>query len=174
MLNRMVLAAIIICSDAISVAGQDKPTVAKACDLVEVRSSAKLRETLGRRAVEVVKRASQPGYRRDVRLSQLIEPSAKFGLGAGDVGRPLGDGLEGIRSLAIEMRPTSYRFDHWNYMDLATDGCGTQKVSVDFIDGPGKTRSRVEFTFRDGRMVSGMGWTGSIETGLLSPIEDRK
>jgi hypothetical protein len=90
------------------------PSMAGACDLTEVKSSAKLHDTLSRRAVEAVERASRAGYRQDSRLSQLIEPSAAFDLGSGDVGRPLGKGVKGIRSLVGAMHANSFRFDGWN------------------------------------------------------------
>jgi len=148
------------------------PSAADECDLGKVKSAAKLREVLSRRAVEVVERASRAGYATDKRLAQLVNPSASFDLGGGDVGRPLGNGLAGASSLADTMHATNFRFDGWNYMDMLVDGCSTQKVSVDFIDTPGKQSSQVEFTFRAGRIVSATGWARFFESGPLDRVEE--
>jgi hypothetical protein len=150
------------------------PSFAAGCDLTEAKSIREVSDILSRRAVEAVERASRSGYRSDNRLSQLIEPSALFDLGSGDVGGPLGSGVEGARSLATTMHANTYRFLDWNYIPYRTDGCGTQKTSVEFIDSSKKELSTVEFTFREGRIVSGKGWARSYQSGLLNPVEDRK
>jgi hypothetical protein len=142
------------------------------CDLSKVKSAAALHEMLSRRAVEVVERASRAGYGTDRRLAQLVDPSASFNLGAGDVGRPLGNGVAGARSLADTMHPNSFRFDGWNYMDMPVDGCSTQEVTVEFIDAPGKESSLVKFTFQAGRVVSGTGWARFFESGRLDLVEE--
>lgn len=144
------------------------PSSADECDLSDVKSAAKLHEVLSRRAVEVVERAGRTGYRTDERLAQLVDTQAVFDLGGGDVDRPLGTGVAGARSLVDTMHADSFRFDGWNYVDMPADGCGTQKVSVEFMDVPGRQSAPVEFTFRAGRIVSGTGWARFFESGSLA------
>ena len=140
------------------------PTFAGArCGLSQIKSASELHQFLSLRAVEVVKRAASP----DDGLAALVAPSASFDLGAGDVGRPLGMGVDGARALARTMKADTYRFLGWDYMDVPVDPCATQKVEVEFIDSQGKNVSRVEFTFEAGRVVSADGWERSFEAGEL-------
>lgn len=122
-----------------------------------------LHRFLSLRAIEVVRLASSRGNQ----LAALVAPSARFDLGAGDVGRPLGTGVDGARELARTMDADTYRFFGWDYMDMPADPCSKQKVEVEFIDTQGKSLSRVEFTFEAGRVVSAHGWERSFETGRL-------
>jgi len=133
------------------------------CVMPDISRASELDHFLVLRAVDVVKRAASP----DEGLAALVDPAANFSLGAGDVGRPLGKGLNGARALAREMSADTYRFLGWDYMDMPTDPCSRQKVEVEFIDNQGKTVSRVEFTFEAGRVVSAEGWQRSFETGRL-------
>ena len=112
---------------------------------------------------EAVNRAGNP----DEGLAAVVAPSASFNLGVGDVGRPLGAGVDGIRELARTMKADTYRFLGWDYMDMPADACSKQQVEVEFIDSQGKNVSRVEFTFNDGRVVSAVGWQRSYEAGRL-------
>ena len=61
------------------------------CDLSDIHSARAVHETLSRRAVEVVTSALDTGSSSDVRLRQLLHPTASFSLGAGDVRAALGD-----------------------------------------------------------------------------------
>jgi len=133
------------------------------CGLPEITGSRELHQFLSLRAVEVVKRAAN----LDDGLEALVAPSARFNLGAGDVGRPLGTGVDGARELARSMKGDTYRFLGWDYMDMPADACLKHKVEVEFIDSQGKHVSRVEFTFEAGRVVSADGWERSFETGRL-------
>ena len=133
------------------------------CGLPEITGSRELHQFLSLRAVEVVKRAATP----DDGLAALVAPSASFNLGAGDVGRPLGSGIDGARELARTMKADTYRFLGWDYMDMPADACSRRKIEVEFIDSQGKNVSRVEFTFEAGRVVSAIGWERSFETGRL-------
>ncbi len=65
------------------------------------------------------------------------------------------------------MHADTYRFLGWDYMDMPADPCSQQKIEVEFIDTQGKRMSRVEFTFKAGRVVSADGWERSFETGRL-------
>ncbi|HEU4670976.1 MAG TPA: hypothetical protein VFR91_09715 [Dyella sp.] len=122
-----------------------------------------LNRFLSLRAVDVVRLAAS----RSDQLAALVAPSAMFDLGASDVGRPLGKGADGARELARTMHADSYRFLGWDYMDMPVDPCSKQQVDVEFIDGKGRSVSRVEFTFEAGRVVSAKGWQRSFETGSL-------
>jgi hypothetical protein len=133
------------------------------CGLPEISSASELDRFLSLRAVEVVRLAA----RSNDGLAALVAPSASFNLGAGDVGRPLGTGVDGARELARTMKADTYRFLGWDYMDMPADPCSKRKVAVEFIDSQGKSVSRVEFTFEAGRVVSADGWERSFETGRL-------
>ena len=133
------------------------------CGLPEITSSRELHQFLSLRAVEVVRRAAN----RDGEIAALIAPSASFSLGAGDVGRPLGTGVDGAREFARTMNADTYRFLGWDYMDMPVDACSSQEVEVEFIDSQGKNVSRVKFTFESGRVVSAAGWERSYESGRL-------
>ena len=133
------------------------------CGLPEITSSRELHQFLSLRAVEVVRRAAN----LDDRLATLIDASASFSLGTGDVGRPLGTGIDGARELARTMNADTYRFLGWDYMDMPTDACSRQRVEVEFIDTQAKNVSRVEFTFESGRVMSASGWERSYQSGRL-------
>ncbi|MCF8505677.1 MAG: hypothetical protein K9G59_12255 [Caulobacter sp.] len=52
-------------------------------------------------------------------------------------------------------------------MDGPAEPCGTNKVSVEFIDTAARQISRVDFTFNNGQIVEGEGWARSFEAGSL-------
>lgn len=133
------------------------------CGMPDITGARELHQFLSLRAVEVVKRAASP----DNGIAALVSPSASFNLGAGDVGRPLGTGINGARELARTMKADTYRFLGWDYMDMPADPCSNSKVEVEFIDSQGKSVSRVEFTFEAGRVVNADGWERSFEAGQL-------
>lgn len=89
-------------------------------------------EFLSLRAVEVVRLASN----RVNRLAALIAQSAGFNLGAGDEGRALGTGVDGIRKLVLTMKADTYRFLGWDDMDMPVDPCSKHKVEVE-LNHPG-------------------------------------
>lgn len=126
-----------------------------------------MHQYLSLRAVEAIKRAANP----DGGLATLVAPTATFGLGAGDVGRPLGTGIDGARELARTMKADTYRFLGWDYMDMPPNACSKREleVEVELIDSQSKSLSRVRFTFETGRVrvVSARGWERSFETGQL-------
>lgn len=141
------------------------PAIAEpsACGMPPMKGAAELNRFLSLRAVEVVRLAAS----RSDGLVQLVAPSAGFDLGTGDVGRPLGTGVDGARALARTMHADSYRFLGWDSMDMPVDPCSKQQVDVEFIDSQGSSVSRVEFTFEAGRVVSAKGWERSFEAGRL-------
>lgn len=97
-------------------------------------------------------------------------PSAQFSLGAGDVGRPLKNGVEGARALALLMKADTYRFPNWDYIPEPAEACAERTVEVEFIEADPQRRSQVKFTFRDGRITAAKGWEGSFTTGALAPV----
>lgn len=133
------------------------------CGMPQISGLRELHQFLSLRAVEVVRMAA----RSEDGLAALVAPSASFNLGAGDVGRPLGTGINGARALSRTMKADTYRFLGWDYMDMPADPCSKRKVEVEFIDSQDKNVSRVEFTFEAGRVVSVDGWERSFETGRL-------
>lgn len=133
------------------------------CGMPQISGLRELHQFLSLRAVEVVRLAA----RSDDGLAALVVPSASFSLGAGDVGHPLGTGINGARALSRTMKADTYRFLGWDYMDMPADPCSRRKVEVEFIDSQDRNVSRVEFTFEAGRVVSVDGWERSFETGPL-------
>jgi hypothetical protein len=140
------------------------------CDIAQIHSARDLHDLLGRRAVEIVNRAAGASWETDTRLTQLVARSAAFGLGAGDVGRPLGSGVSGARALAAGMKADTFRFLGWDYMDSPADACAEQKIEVEFINTRGKSSSQVEFTYKAGRVVAAEGWSRSLQSGSVNPV----
>ena len=126
---------------------------------------------LSRRAVEIVTRAAANGWKNDRELLAVVAPEAKFGLGAGDVGRPLGTGLTGARALANEMKADSYRYFTWSSIPSQIDPCGEWSVKIEFIDSRSKNLADMEFTFSNGTLKSAMGWVRWYASGQLKPVQ---
>jgi hypothetical protein len=136
---------------------------ASGCGLPDITSSRELQRFLSLRAVEVVRQAEDPKA-----LGALVAPSASFDLGAGDVGRPLGNGVEGARRFARTMAADTYRFLGWDYMDGPADACSRRDVELEFIASRASQVARVTFTFEAGRVVKVTGWMRSFETGAVA------
>lgn len=134
------------------------------CDLADIKTARSLHEALGRRAAKIIAAASAAGPNADALLDGLIDQSASFALGAGDVGRPLGTGVAGARSLAETMNADQFRFLGWDYMHSPADACGKQSIKVDFISSTDRRISQVEFTFQQARLIAAKG--GSARTRL--------
>jgi hypothetical protein len=138
---------------------------AASCPLANIESQKELHEFLSMQAVKVVALAVR-GDRE--RLAALVTPFASFGLGAGDVGRPLGTGIQGIEALADTMSADTYRYLGWDYMDGPAEPCSLQKVTVEFVNSREKRLSQVEFTFEGGRLINASGWERSFEGGSVN------
>ncbi|MDX2209109.1 MAG: hypothetical protein SFV20_01985 [Sphingopyxis sp.] len=141
------------------------------CPLANIESQRELHELLSLRAVEIVKLAMS-GDRE--RLAEWVTPSASFNLGAGDVGRPLGTGIQGAETLAATMNADTYRYLGWDYMDGPAMPCASQKVAVEFVDSQSKSMSQVQFTFVGGRLADAIGWQRSFKGDSLiaaNPIQ---
>ena len=137
--------------------------VPSGCGLPAISGARDLHQFLSLRSIDVIKLAAGSGEG----LAAWVAPSASFSFGAGDVGRPLGTGVDGARALAQAMKADAYRFLGWDYMDMPADPCSKQKVEVEFVNSQAKTVSRVEFTFEAGHVISARGWERSFETGPL-------
>lgn len=142
-------------------------TATLGCDLANVGMARATYEALARRAVEVVAATSSDSVASDARLNALVDQSASFDLGGGDVGRPLGEGALGARALAAMMMADQYRFLGLDYMDGPANACVKQTVKVDFISATENSISQVEFTFDRGRVVGAHGWQRSFTSGAL-------
>ena len=146
-----------------------------ACDLTNIDTARAVHEALSRRAAKIVAAASEAGPKADALLIQLVDQSASFDLGAGDVGRPLGTGVAGARMLARTMNADQFRFLGWDYMDRADNACREQSIKVDFINSTDRSISQVQFIFQQGRLISAKGWERSFEAGALPrPATARK
>ncbi len=144
---------------------------AEPCDLAAIKTARASYEALSRRAVQVIALAVPKSSRSGARLKTLVDPSASFALGAGDVGRPLGSGIAGVSALARTMNADRFQYQGWDYMDGPAEACASQKVTIDFLSSADHSISRVEFTFDRGRMASGKGWQRSLESGPI-PQQD--
>jgi hypothetical protein len=135
-----------------------------ACPIANIESQRELHNFLSKRAVQIVQLASRG---EESRLATLVNSSAPFSLGAGDVGRPLGLGVRGAKALAAAMGADTYRYLGWDHMDGPAKPCSSQKVTVEFVDSGGKIQSQVEFTFENGLLTNASGWSRSYESGAL-------
>lgn len=134
------------------------------CPLANIERQTELHKFLSLRAIEIVRLATS-GDRK--RLTKWITPTARFNLGGGDVGRPLGAGIQGAETLAATMNADTYRYLGWDYMNGPAMPCASQKVTVEFVDSQGKAVSQVQFTFMGGRLTDASGWRRSFEEGAL-------
>lgn len=144
-------------------------TAAQASDCANwPTSTSDLQRLLGLRAVEAAALAAlESKGADDARLATFVARDADFGLGAGDVGRPLGKGSAGFRRLMAELQADRYRFDGWDYMSRQELPCGPHEVTVEFSSHKLAQRADVKFKFVDGRIVEAKGWLRSTTTGLL-------
>lgn len=139
---------------------------AHVCDLGSIKTASATHTALGERAVMIVANASA----NDPAVDALVDRHAVVNLGAGDVERPLGTGMEGIRAMANTMEADEFKFFGWGYMDGPAEACGKQSVTVDFINSADRRVSQVEFTFDKGRITKAQGWERSFEGGSLSAL----
>lgn len=144
-------------------------SISAGCDLAGIKSARATHDALSHRAIEIISLAADATGQSDDRLATLIEPAAVFVLGAGDVGRPLGSGLQGVKGLAQAMRARSFRFYKLDYMDGPADACGELSVAIEFGNQAGTSVSSVEFFFRHGRLTGAKGWERSFQSGMLPP-----
>lgn len=141
------------------------------CDIATVKNDSELYYTLARRAVDLVQRAGRAGWSKDDILGRQVTPSAESGLGAGDVGRPLGKGASGLHALAIMMNADRFKYPGWSSMSGPVDACKERTVEIEFIDTPARRSSSVRFTFVAGKITRAAGWQGSYESGAMTPVD---
>ncbi|THD36660.1 MAG: hypothetical protein E7773_06545 [Sphingomonas sp.] len=142
------------------------------CDLPATASMTDVIDVLSHRAIDAVDRARSRGWKDDFTLASVVAPSADFSLGGGDVGRPLGTGVQGLRAMALNLRADSFRFSTWSGTPPPpANACSEWKMDVEFIDSKSSVTSTIKFSFRDGRIVSASGWKGFFAAGPLKEIE---
>jgi hypothetical protein len=142
------------------------------CDLGKVQTIGELQAILSIRAVDAVRLAAAPSA-TDRRLAQLVSSSAQFSSGGGDVGLPMGTGVEGLRALTKHMNAASFHYYGWDGIPTPVQNvCGVQKVDVEFIDATSRNAFPVTFTFEAGRIVAAAGWRRSLETGQIDRNRD--
>jgi hypothetical protein len=118
------------------------------------------------RSVEIVSLALRAD---NGELANMISPNASFAMGAGDVGMPLGTGVDGAKQLAQELAPASFEFSGWDHIPVWRDACAKQEVEVRFLNKDGSREAPVKFVYENGALVSASGWwrsrvSGDIET----------
>lgn len=138
------------------------------CDLSLSTSAREVHNAFALRAVEVMSIAAAGGPKNESRLATLIDPSAIFLLGAGDVGQSLGSGVSGAIAMAKRTNADQYRFLGWDYMDGPANGCSKGEIEVEFIDSAQSAVSQIKFVFDNGRVVAATGWQRSFQTGPLA------
>ena len=117
------------------------------------------------RSLEIVRAASTGNADK---LAYIVSEDADFRLGAGDVGIPLGAGIEGALAFGKRLNAHSYSYPGWDYMSYPQDACLTTEVELRFMDGARSFSSTVKFTYSRGLLVSAHGWTNSLNTGLMN------
>jgi hypothetical protein len=144
-------------------------TASRPCDLSGIKDVRELETALQNRAIEAIKLAASGG--ETAHLQQLVDLSAKFSSGGGDVGFPLGKGVAGIRALAKHMKADRYRTFDWGGMPYPiSNTCGPQETSVEFTNISDRESFEVKFKFNAGRIVSAETWSRSFSTGDLGSV----
>ena len=105
--------------------------VGRACERWPTGTS-QLHVTLGRQVIAAASLAASASEADLTRAQALIARDASFEMGAGDVGRPFGQGAAGLRKLLLELQPDSYRFDGWDAPGGKQNPCGKHDVTVEF------------------------------------------
>lgn len=139
----------------------------RACDVIESKDVGAVRQVLSLRLVDIFRRSRAETWRQDPELRRLIDPTAEFDLGGGDVGRPMGTGLAGARKMVGEMPKASFRYTSWTSIPMPADACAEQQVTVDFFDATTGDVARIEGRFRSGILMSAKGWMHAEVSGKL-------
>lgn len=136
------------------------------CDEANLRTIGDLDAALSSKAVEILRLSSAADAASN--LGKLVDPTATFSLGAGDVGRPLGTYFAGARAMSREMNADTFRFVLWSSIPTPVeDACASRTVEVEFINTPHSYSFPVKFTFNHGRLVKAEGWTALFKAGAL-------
>ena len=145
-----------------------------ACDLNRLKGAEEIHSALAHRSVEIVVRAGAPGWKDDARLARLVAPDAPSSVGAGDVGRAFGLGVEGAHAMAAAIKGDRYGFQTPWFEGVSGYGCIDRTVTVEFINTAGGARAKVEFAYRLGRLVEAKGWEHIYAEGRLDAPEAKE
>lgn len=127
-----------------------------------------VQQQLSERAVDAVKRASQPEWEADATLARFVATDASFQYIIGDVGRPFPVGPKGAHAFANAIEPTRFRFGLWSGIPFAADLCAKHKIMVEFgTKQPGKA-IQVTFEFEQGRIQRAEGWRRLYAAGMMA------
>lgn len=149
-------------------AGQGKaPATAPASPCVDaaITNVGVLNDVLSMRLVDIFRRARAETWKTDATLKGLVDPSAEFDLSRGDVGRPMGKGIEAARKMVLEMPVSSFRYTQWSGIPTPVDGCDKHIVKVSFFNAALGDVVPIEATFRAGVLISAHGWWNAEATG---------
>ena len=139
------------------------------CGLSDVKDIRDLQTALQNRAIEAINLAASGT--NESRLRQLVDSSAVFSTGSGDVGGPIGKGVAGIRMLAKDMEADKYRAFEWSGLPYRVfNACDTQEANVEFTNTSGRESFDVKFKFNFGRIVGAETWLRSFSTGALESV----
>jgi hypothetical protein len=143
------------------------PARASQCDFSAVSGWGELSDLLSQRAIQIVSHAATQGWQKDAKLRALMLPDAAFSLGASDVGRPFGQGVEAAHLLAKEIAADSYRYLRYSSIPMQVDPCAEHKITVDFLNTTHGDIATVEFVFRNGLLASASGWSTWFASGKM-------
>ena len=105
----------------------------------------------------------------DPTVEGLIAPEAKFSLGSGDVGEPLGSGLEGAAAFSASLNAASYQISGWDTVPFPVENpCAKHTARVTFYDAARRNGAIVDFIFEQGRLIEADGWWRSYSYGTIS------
>lgn len=141
------------------------------CDLDHLKGAEEIYDALVHRSVEIVVRAGAPAWKNDARLARLVAPEAPFSVGAGDVGRPFGRGVEGAHAMAATIKADRYGFQTPWFETTDGYGCIDRKVALEFINTPGGSRSKVEFFYQFGKLIEAKGWEDRYTEDHLDALQ---
>ncbi|WP_225206858.1 hypothetical protein [Novosphingobium huizhouense] len=138
------------------------------CDVPPVEYVGELHSILSQRAIQAINLAAASDGKLTAELKRLIDPTASFSSGSGDVGLPLASGVAGAMALAREMKADTYRFAVWDGIPTPVeDRCGEEQIEVEFIDTHSDSSFPVTFTFLGGKIVAAKGWRRLFHSGPL-------
>lgn len=168
---RTLLLALLAASSALTPQSKAADVPRVVCDVPPVEYVGQLQSELSRRAVRAINLAAASDGKSMAALKRLIDPTASFSSGGGDVGLPLASGVAGALALAREMKADTFRFAGWDGIPTpVSDRCGEQKVEVEFTDSHGGDFFPVTFTFKSGKIIAAQGWRRSFQSGPMIAV----
>ncbi|WP_461343097.1 hypothetical protein [Brevundimonas sp. GN22] len=135
------------------------------CNDGDIRNRAELWQRLTQRSVDIVSMLAVG----DPTVEGLIAPEAKFSLGAGDVGEPLGNGLAGAAAFSTSLNAASYQIEGWDSVPFPVENpCARHIARVTFYDATRQNGADVKLSFEQGRLIEADGWWRSYSYGTIS------